>query len=78
MYVPIQSQVIASRGVPYNARAAFDFSALLEDWLRLSVTLNDLNRSMGLRDAYPFVLHEPVKRKLRFVHDLVTQQNNSV
>ena len=72
----IQGREVASGGVLHGVGATFDFSALLEDWLRLSMTLNALNRSMGLRDAYPFVLHEPVKQKLRFVHDLVTKQKD--
>jgi hypothetical protein len=70
----IQDRVMA----PHGAGAEVDFSALLEDWLCLSVTLNALNRSMGLRDAYPFVLHEPVKQKLRFVHDLITKKRDSL
>ena len=34
--------------------------------------MNDLNRSMGLGDAYPFSLNEAVVEKLRFVHELVS------
>ena len=34
--------------------------------------LNNLNRSMGLADAYPFVLSTPAIDKLRFVHDTIT------
>jgi hypothetical protein len=33
--------------------------------------LNSLNRSMGLEDAYPFVLSELSLRKIRFVHGLI-------
>ena len=46
------------------------FSAALEDWMRLTVGLNQLNRSMGMRDAYPFALTPVVIAKLTFVHDL--------
>ena len=45
--------------------------ALLRDWSRLFPMLNDLNRSMGLPDAYPFALPPPVHDKLAFVHDLI-------
>jgi hypothetical protein len=48
------------------------FDGLLSAWFSLSVTLNALNRSMGLRDAYPFVLGPVVVDKLRLVHDVVT------
>jgi hypothetical protein len=33
--------------------------------------LNNLNRGMGLQDAYPFVLPPPAIEKLRFVHDVI-------
>jgi hypothetical protein len=49
-----------------------DFDELLNGFVALTLTLNELNRSMGLRDPYPFVLSPPVIAKLRFVHDLVT------
>jgi len=48
-----------------------DFDETLLKWSELTVLLNSLNRSMGLEDAYPFVLSELPLRKLRFVHDLI-------
>ena len=39
-------------------------------WIALAAALNQLNRSVGTPDAYPFVLAEPVIRKLGFIHDL--------
>jgi hypothetical protein len=45
-------------------------AALLADWVPMTVSLNQLNRSMGLPDAYPFVLTERVVEKLAFVHNL--------
>jgi hypothetical protein len=44
---------------------------MIEDWLRLSVAINALNRSMGMPDAYPFVIVNPVRDKLRLVHDII-------
>ena len=41
----------------------------------MTLALNSLNRSMGMKDAYPFVLTAPVLGKLRFVHELVTSQS---
>jgi hypothetical protein len=38
----------------------------------LTCVLNNLNRSMGLQDPYPFVLPAPALDKLRFVHEIVT------
>lgn len=37
----------------------------------LTLALNSLNRSMGFRDLYPFVLPELAMKKSRFVHDVI-------
>jgi hypothetical protein len=37
-------------------------------WMPLTFAANSLNRSMGLRDLYPFVLSPPAIAKLTFVH----------
>jgi hypothetical protein len=47
------------------------FTKTLREWVWLSVALNELNRGMGIHDAYPFVLNEAVARKLQFVHDVI-------
>ena len=53
-------------------RLAFgDFEALSTGWNAVTLALNSLNRSMGMKDAYPFVLTPAVQKKLRFVHELV-------
>ena len=51
-----------------------DFEHILENWITLTFNLNALNRSMGLDDAYPFKLAEPVKDKLRFIHRHVLEK----
>jgi len=51
-----------------------DFDDLITAWFPLTNALNSLNRSMGLPDLYPFVLSEPAIAKLRFVHEVVTEQ----
>jgi len=48
-----------------------NIDALLKKWSELTMMLNSLNRSMGLEDAYPFVLSGLTLAKLRFVHDLI-------
>ncbi|GGK60936.1 hypothetical protein GCM10011591_36670 [Nocardia camponoti] len=53
---------------PQVGRAGFD--KIIELWLPLAWSLNMLNRSMGHDDLYPFVLPEPVLRKMRLVHEL--------
>ena len=48
------------------------FDELIDDWGRLTLALNMLNRSMGLPDAYPFVVAGQAVDKIRFIHELVT------
>ncbi|NND53500.1 MAG: hypothetical protein HKN56_00830 [Gammaproteobacteria bacterium] len=45
----------------------------IAEWMSLSVTLNELNRSLGLDDPYPFVLTERVTQKLKFIDRLIRQ-----
>ena len=44
---------------------------IAQTWLPLAKGLNQINRSMGKPDLYPFVLATPVIAKLAFVADLV-------
>lgn len=44
------------------------FNALMESWFPLTYVHNNLNRGMGLLDAYPFILRDAAIDKLRFVH----------
>lgn len=56
----------------HQGSVQFDnFEETLAKWSELTLLLNALNRSMGLEDAYPFVLSDLSLRKLRFVHDLL-------
>ncbi len=51
--------------------ATSDFDALTASWNAVTLAMNSLNRSMGMKDAYPFVLSPTVLGKLRFVHEVV-------
>ena len=51
---------------PPQARVG-DFDQLVREWASLTYVLNNLTRGLGLPDAYPFVISEPVIEKLRFV-----------
>jgi len=48
-----------------------DIDETLGKWSELTIVLNALNRSMGLEDAYPFVLSTLTLKKLRLVHGLI-------
>lgn len=47
------------------------FERLIDSWFPLTYLLNNLNRGLGLTDAYPFVLSTQAVAKLRFVDDVV-------
>ncbi|MFC9833542.1 putative zinc-binding metallopeptidase [Rhodococcus sp. NPDC127530] len=47
------------------------FDQIIDWWLPLSWALNQLNRSMGHHDLYPFVLPAAVLEKMRFIHSLI-------
>jgi hypothetical protein len=47
------------------------FLRLINSWMELTGVLNELSRSMGVADFYPFVLSAAAVRKLYFVHRVV-------
>jgi hypothetical protein len=51
--------------------ALSDFESLSAGWQAVTLALNSLSRSMGMKDVYPFVVSPPVQAKLRFVHELI-------
>jgi hypothetical protein len=54
-----------------DAGEAPTFLRLINGWMELTGVLNELSRSMGMPDFYPFVLSAPVVRKLYFVHRVI-------
>jgi hypothetical protein len=58
---------------PAKDVSSSSFDQLLAGWPALTLAINGLNRSMGLRDAYPFAPSGKVVAKLHFVHDLVAR-----
>jgi hypothetical protein len=54
-----------------NAGKFLDF---LNGWIRLTNVLNELSRSMGQPDYYPFVLPRAAVGKLQFIHEVITEQ----
>ena len=47
------------------------FLSLLNSWIEMTMVLNELARSMGQADFYPFVMSKPMVAKLQFVHLVV-------
>jgi hypothetical protein len=70
---------------PFTLAALYDpqhetaaaFLSFLNEWTGLTVLMNEMSRSMGQADFYPFVLPNPVVAKLHFVH-LVIEQAKSL
>ena len=54
---------------------AQNFLDFLNDWTRLTTMLNEMSRSMGQPDFYPFVLPREVVARLHFIHLLVTSSS---
>jgi hypothetical protein len=48
------------------------FLAFLNQWTQLTTLLNEMSRSMGQPDFYPFVLAHEVVAKLHFIHLVVS------
>ncbi|MFC1681845.1 putative zinc-binding metallopeptidase [Pseudomonadota bacterium] len=61
----------AERGV----EAPRDIDEIIEEWIEYAIHFNQTARSLGVDDPYPFVLTEAVRRKLRFVNDLIRGDN---
>jgi hypothetical protein len=52
-------------------RNGTDFLEFLNFWAELAAVLNELSRSMGLPDFYPFILSRDAVAKLHFVHTVI-------
>jgi hypothetical protein len=55
-----------------SAPDADDFLAFVNGWVELTGVLNELSRSMGQHDFYPFVLPRPAVAKLQFIHRVIS------
>jgi len=50
---------------------AGQFLSLLNSWVELTALMNELSRSMGVHDLYPFALPKAAAAKLQFIHMVV-------
>ncbi|MFS8038431.1 putative zinc-binding metallopeptidase [Xanthobacter sp. AM11] len=57
--------------VDFNPYRYCSIQQMLDAWLPISFALNNLNRCLGMSDAYPFILGPGVIAKLGFMHELV-------
>ena len=54
-----------------------DVDSALETWIPLTFALNQLSRSMGQPDIYPFVLPPAALEKLRFIGSLIADASST-
>jgi hypothetical protein len=54
-------------------RTGFDVGNWQTEFIDLVIAINEVLRSMGLPDAYPFVITERIAAKIEFVRDTVTR-----
>jgi hypothetical protein len=59
------------KAAPRPEVGEFGFREIVDNWIPLTYALNQINRSMGLSDLYPFALADTVIEKLAFMHDRV-------
>jgi hypothetical protein len=75
----IDAQDVEYEADPFEARhlwradltGAQEFLDLLNVWVQLTQVMNELARSMGQSDGYPFILPYRAVGKLQFIHDTV-------
>jgi hypothetical protein len=65
---PVLREVVVSPGSPV---ASFD--EIIDRWFSLTYVLNNLNRGLGLPDAYGFFLPGRAIEKIRFVHETIAE-----
>jgi hypothetical protein len=76
----VQVHPAAGRCEDLSARIDFDpytvanFDHVVCSWLPFVFAMNSVNRAIGSRDLYPFVLAPPVIEKLMFVHGLIQRR----
>jgi hypothetical protein len=69
-FEPFGTEVLWNTGRDDDAER---FLSFLNSWLKLSAVMNELCRSMGQPDFYPFALPARAVTKLHFVHRVVCQ-----
>jgi hypothetical protein len=60
-----------------RAKGAERFLLLLNAWLEMITVMNEMSRSMGQPDFYPFVMPREVVRKLHFIHLVIATATDS-
>ncbi len=71
LYIFDALETAATHGFIDNQADEVSIDRMISAWRAFSVAFNELNRSSGLADPYPFVITDVVADKLRFVDEVV-------
>lgn len=63
--------------VDFDPYATTDFGRIADVWPALAVAVNAIARSLGQRDAYPFVTSPTIEAKMAFAHGLIVDRGTS-
>lgn len=55
----------------YNPYDELPFQTILDESIALFYAVNSINRSMGIPDVYPFIISNPVVKKLEYIHQMM-------
>ena len=77
----LRGEDVESAVEPFSVNDLYDPDApdakrvvlLVNSWVQLTMVLNDLARSMGQHDFYPFIMSRRVLRKLHFIQMIVKE-----
>jgi hypothetical protein len=75
----VETENVGELNLPQDAyffSSQTSITSILDTWMEFSIILNSLNRSMGMNDAYPFVLTQAVRTKLSFIHHAIHDRLN--
>jgi hypothetical protein len=64
--------------IDFNPYRAESVEVMIDAWLPITFAVNNINRSMGQSDVYPFILSQAVIRKLDFIHWLIHTERRQV
>jgi len=68
---PILDESSLRGKIDFDPYKTHDFDRIFGAWFPISFAMNSLNRSMGIYDAYPFVINGAVFKKMKFIHQLI-------
>lgn len=66
-------ETAAAHGMLARSPEQMTMAERIQNWREISTTLNELNRSIGLADAYPFSINQRVAAKLEFIDTVIAR-----